>query len=520
MHSTPDSDPPALFPDEQEIHEECGIAAVYQLDQATAPLVNVTPYIVGILLDLQNRGQLSAGLTSYHPDRDRLLETHKEIGNVGQVFRMYRSSKYMSLVDRFAGTTAIGHTRYATSGADSRNYAQPFERVHGRKWKWFSIAFNGNLANFEELKSSLMEKGYHITYNTDTEVMMHFFNKELSGDDRKSYKDIFTNLSKIFDGAYNIAFVNALGDLVVMRGPMGIKPLCYGIKNNLLFVASESVALTRMGIMDYKDLEPGTVLVATKEGYHIERFTEVKKRAHCYFEWVYFANLASNLDGHSVYKVRRELGKQLAEMEDLPNHKDMLVVPVPETAKVAGDAFGFHLGIPVFEGLVRNRYVGRTFIEGETRQSIILRKFTPLPEVLENRRIFLVDDSLVRAVTLKTIIQDLRDRGKAGEIHVRIACPPIISPCFYGIDIPTIKELFATRFWKAGESLDLSSEILQIMAKEIGADSLKFLTIDRLTKAIGLPTNQLCTACISTNYPTEFGEKRYREILQKTYLPN
>ena len=206
----------------ETLREECGIAVIYQLDQSKAAPLNVTQYIhPGFLLDLQNRGQLSAGLTSFNPNRDRLLQTHKDIGAVEQVFRMYSPQKLRSLIEDYSGTIAIGHVRYATSGQENWNFAQPFERVHGRKWKWFSLAFNGNLANFESLKTELIKKGYHITYNTDTEVMMHYLNKELIGEDRRDFKDIFSSLARVFDGAFNIVFLNACGDLVAMRDPPG-----------------------------------------------------------------------------------------------------------------------------------------------------------------------------------------------------------------------------------------------------------------------------------------------------------
>ncbi|MBF0289152.1 MAG: amidophosphoribosyltransferase [SAR324 cluster bacterium] len=495
----------------EALHEECGIVAVYQLDQATAKPVNAAKYVPDVLLDIQNRGQLSAGLTSYNPKRDRLLQTHKGLGSVEQAFRLYNSQKYDNLMKRFKGTAAIGHVRYATSGQENLDFAQPFERVHGRKWKWFSFCFNGNLANFDVLKKQLIASEYNITYNTDTEVMMHFINRELRGDGRKSYKEVFASLSKIFDGAFTIAFLNACGDLVVMRDPLGIKPLCYGIKDNLLVVSSESIVLNRMGV-DYQDIEPGTLLIATREGgYQIERYHKKKKTAHCHFEWVYFANLASNLDRRSVFKARRLMGRLLAEMEDEKYDINARVVPIPETAKIAGNAFGFKLGIPVIEGLARNRYVGRTFIEGGNRQAVIRRKFTPIRELLSGKKVFLVDDSLVRAVTLKTIIEDLRIRGKVQEIHVRIACPTIIAPCFYGINIPTVQELFATKFWQPGQPLKHSKKTLNAMAKELGADSLKFLTIDRLVQAIGFPKNQLCTACINTKYPTPTGTEKYQQ---------
>ena len=501
--------------------EECGIAAVYQLDQTTAAPINVTQYIPNILLDLQNRGQLSAGVTSYSLRRERLLQTHKDIGDVNQVFRMYHQGKYAEILERYSGVSAIGHVRYATSGREDSNFAQPFERVHGRKWKWFSIAFNGNLSNFEELKTELIEKGYHITYNTDTEVMMHYINKELIGEGKRKYADVFASLCEILDGAFNIAFINADGELVVMRDPNGIKPICYGVKNNLLFVSSESVALTRLGISDYKDIAPGEMLIATPAGgLTVEQFIQPQRKAHCQFEWVYFANLASNLDGKSVYQVRTALGVELAKQETLDSSEVDLVVPVPETAKVATNAFGFAIGLPVVEGLIRNRYVGRTFIEGETRQSVIRRKFTPLADILANQRIFLVDDSLVRAMTLKTIVSDLRNRGKVKEIHIRIASPPIIAPCFYGINIPTTDELFATQFQQSGEWFEPSEEMLVEMAKELGADSLRYLTVDNLCNAIGFGKEELCTACITREYPTRDGAMKFQQLrLPSSPLP-
>jgi len=495
-----------------ELHEECGIVAVYQLNQGNALPVNVSQYIPGMLLDLQHRGQLSAGFSSYNNKRPRLLQTHKDLGNVESVFRMYRTRKARQLLERFGGTAAIGHVRYATSGKENKNFAQPFERVHGKKSKWFSIAFNGNLANFELLKKGLIEEGYHITYNADTEVIMHYLNRELATTEGHDFKEIFSSLARIFDGSFNIAFLDAAGNLVMVRDPKGIKPLCYGVKDNLLFVSSESVALTRLGILNYRDVEPGQMLIAGKQGYSVERyFPKQEREARCQFEWVYFANLASTLDQRSVYKVRRSLGKMLAEMEDLPLDDDVVVVPVPETSKIAADAFSFHLGVPVTEGLVRNRYVGRSFIEGQSRDEIVLRKFTPIREVLENKRVLLVDDSIVRGTTLKLIIRDLYKRGKVSEVHVRIAAPPIIAPCFYGIDMPTLQELFARKFLRNQENpTHFSKKALDAMAKDIGAHTLRYLSVKNLTDAIQMDTSQLCLACVNADYPTPWGCHHYK----------
>ncbi|HUJ73778.1 MAG TPA: amidophosphoribosyltransferase [bacterium] len=493
------------------LKEECGVVGVYQMGPGATG--NASAVVVRALLDLQSRGQLSAGLTSYNPHRNRVLQTHKGVGSVHEVFRLNDPAASSRLMHEYSGVAAIGHNRYATSGeADAAN-AQPFERVHGRKFKWFAIAFNGNLANYDDLKAQLESHGYHITYHSDTEVMMHYLNREMRGDDPPQFTAMFANLTQVFDGAFNIAFLNAEGDMVVMRDPLGIKPMCYGVRGNLLVAASESVVLTNLGIEDYRFLEPGELLVANPQGYRVERFWPVTKKAHCYFEWVYFANLASNLDGRSVYNVRHAVGRELAAMETLQEREGFLVVPVPETASTAANSFAFHLGLPVANGLLRNRYVGRTFIDGATRQDTLSMKFIPMREVLDGKKIFLVDDTLVRGTTLKTVISTLRERGGAKEIHVRISSPAIMGPCFYGIDMPTVKELFAPAYLGGQPVRQLPPQVLARMAHDLGADSLIYLSMDALVRALGVPKQDLCMACINTAYPTVVGGQRYLQAL-------
>ncbi len=217
------------------LKEECGVVAVYDFGKGPEKR-NVAPIVVRALLEMQHRGQLSAGLTSYNPGRDRILQTHKELGTVHEVFALNHPYKSQRLMAEYAGHAAIGHNRYATSGAMETAQAQPFERVHGRMWKWFAIGFNGNLANYDELKRELEGNGYHITYHADTEVMMHSINRELRGDTRPDFVKLFASLCANFDGAYNITFINATGDLVALRDPLGIKPLCYGAADGLLVV--------------------------------------------------------------------------------------------------------------------------------------------------------------------------------------------------------------------------------------------------------------------------------------------
>src|SRR5205807_1558240 len=291
-----------------------------------------------MLLDLQNRGQLAAGFSTFNPQREKLLDTHKQVGTVIEAFRLNQQAKYDSIMREYAGRAAIGHVRYATCGANDRSYAQPFERHHGCKWKWFSFAFNGQLANFADLRARLLSRtDYHLTRETDTEIIQHCLSHELRGEDRPNLVQVFRNLSEQFDGAYNIVFMNALGDMVVARDPTGFRPLCYAQEGPLFAAASESVPLLNLGFHNVRSLEPGEMIVIQDNEIRKERFAPRRTPAHCFFEWIYFANVASTLDERSVYLTRSALGKELARQERalamVPLDKDTIVVPVPDTGK-------------------------------------------------------------------------------------------------------------------------------------------------------------------------------------------
>ena len=508
-----------------DLNEECGIAAVCLLSgkrsSVKGSLVltgrNVAQLIPPLLLDLQNRGQLSCGLSSYNPKRDQLLDTHKDVGVVSDVFRLSHPAKAQAILQEYAGQAAIGHTRYATCGLDDASYAQPFERHHGRRWKWFSFAFNGQLSNVQSLRRRLLQRDdYHIVRKTDTEIIMHSLSHLLRGDTAPDLVEVFKTLSERFDGCYNIAFVNALGQLAVVRDPLGFRPLCYAICGNVFAAASESVALANAGFTDIKHLEPGTMIVIDRGRMRIERFAKPHKAAHCFFEWVYFSNAGSVIDSKAVYPVRASLGRALAQIEtESIDPKDCVVVPVPDTAKAAADALAHELGLPCVEGLLRNRYVGRTFIEGDTRQSKARRKYTPVPAVLKGKRVFLVEDSIVRATTLRVLADQIKERGQIRELHVRVACPPILGPCFYGIDMSTIGELFAPAFLQRVYRNTLPQEATAKMAQAIHVDSLKYLPINSLPACIGLPEDQLCMACLNHHYPTSAGRCLYRTSIRR-----
>src|SRR5947209_5806580 len=267
---------------------------------------------------------------------------------------------------------------------------------------------------------------------------MHYLSYELRNEQRPDLIQVFRNLSRRFDGAYNLVFLNAMGDMVVLRDPKGFRPLCYAMEGPLFAAASESVALTNLGFKTVKSLEPGQMILIQDNEFRIERFAAKAQHTHCFFEWIYFANVASTLDERSVYLSRSALGKELAAQEHqlgvVPLDEDTIVVPVPDTGKAAADAMAYELGVPSVEGLMRNRYIGRTFIEGQNRADRVRMKYTPLREVLQGKRVLLIEDTIVRSTTLKSLLHHIRERGGAKEIHVRVACPPIVAPCFYGID--------------------------------------------------------------------------------------
>ena len=504
-----------------DLRHECGIAAVYHLPtDRPSPLCPrqdieaASRLMPRMLLDIQNRGQLSAGMTSYSPNRQQLIDTHRELGSVAEVFRLSHRGKAENLMRQYEGRAAIGHVRYATCGEEDRSYAQPFERHHLQKRKWFSFGFNGQLANYSALRDALLaDDDHHLARATDTEIMMHEISREMSGDRKPSLIEMMHNVSQRFDGAYSVAMVNALGEMLVARDPLGIKPVSYAIEGPLFAAASESVALLNLGFepSSISSLEPGHAITISDNEIKVQPFADSPRRAHCFFEWIYFANVASNLDGRSVYLARKALGEELARLETVPIDEDTVVVPVPDTSKCAADAMAFKLGVPSVEGLIRNRYTGRTFIEsGAGRKDKAAAKYTPLREVLEGKRVLLVEDSIVRSTTMRVLIDKLRDVGGVRELHVRVACPPIVAPCFYGIDMSTITELFAPQFMDPHAT---DEQRFAAMAKELAADSVRYLPVESIAHAVGRPPADLCQACITGNYPTPSGQDLYEIAL-------
>ncbi|GAB4147365.1 MAG: amidophosphoribosyltransferase [Planctomycetaceae bacterium] len=510
-----------------DLYHECGIAAVYHLPNCdVSPLTplegpeQVSRLMPRLLLDLQNRGQLAAGMTSYHPGRGQLIDTHKDVGTVAEVFRLNHKEKSEAIMQEYSGLAAIGHVRYATCGKDDPSYAQPFERHHNEKPKWFSFGFNGQLANYQKLREEILsDENFHLTRETDTEILQYLLGRELSQNQNPELIDLLVRLSQHLDGAYNIAFLNARGDMFVARDPLGIRPLTYAFDGSLFAAASESVALANLGFEEsqIKSLKPGCAAIVERGEFSVKQFVEPRQPAHCFFEWIYFANMASIMDDRSVYLTRKRLGEELAEIETLEMDENTIVVPVPDTAKGAAASMAYQLKVPLMEGLLRNRYSGRTFIEGKDRADKARMKYTPLPEVLSGKRVILVEDSIVRSTTMKALISQLRERGRAKEVHVRVACPPIVAPCFYGIDMSTVSELFAPKFMSG---TNLTPEVEEEMANAIGCDSLRYLPIEAISRSIQIDGDSLCQACINTKYPTQTGTELYQIALENAQKQN
>jgi len=508
------------------LNHECSVAALYLMDEAKAPdgpasraalSGNVAPLLQQMLGEMQNRGQLAAGIATFNPDRPNYLDVFKNTGTVNEVFKTTRKRKFQEILQQYAGRAGIGHTRYATSGQDDPRYAQPLERVHGRLWKWFCFAFNGTLANYPQLRERLLAKSeYHMVLDNDAEIIMHTLARTLQGDSAPDFKSVMAELASEFDGAYNLVFIDGLGRMFASRDPLGIRPLCWSVQGNLFGVASESLALLNLGFTDIHHFAPGEMVTVDANGFKFERYVPAQKKASCFFEWIYFANAASVIDDASVYLCRERCGKILAEEEDIPWDENSIVVPVPDTAKSAAGGYAFKANIPFTEGLLRNRYAGRTFIQNDdTRAYAVRSKYWIIPSVLEGKKVFLVDDSIVRSTTLRALVHRLREVGHVAELHVRIACPPVLAPCYYGVDMSTTKDLFASAYIKPGDPLEPTPEILDAMAKEIGVDSLRFVPVRRVAESIGLPESDLCMGCVNREYPTPKGQELYQIEVQE-----
>jgi amidophosphoribosyltransferase len=453
-----------------KFHDECGVFAIYGNPEA-AKLSHLG------LFALQHRGQESAGIAA---SDGREIRCIKDMGHVSDIFTP-------PVLRELPGELAIGHTRYSTAGDTVLLNAQPFS-VACNKGK-IAVAHNGNITNAGELRDELEREGSIFQASSDTEVILHLVARSRERTLAGALREAMLQL----EGAYSLVFL-AQDRIIVARDPHGFRPLAMGqmerADGQACYVfASETCAFDLIGAVYLNDVEPGEMVIVGPEGITRERFAPVRDRAQCVFEHVYFSRPDSIVFGRAVQESREMLGRLLAR--ECPAEAD-LVVPVPDSGVSAAIGYSAESGLPFRHALIRNHYVGRTFIEPSQaiRDLSVRMKLNPVRYLLEGKRVILVDDSIVRGTTSRKIVRMVRQAG-AREVHLRISGPPTISPCFYGVDTPIKSELIA------------ATHNVEEIRKFVEADSVGYLSIASLRRAVEDDNHEYCYACYTGNYPTE-----------------
>ena len=449
---------------DDKLHEECGVFGIYSHAEATR-LTYLGMYA------LQHRGQESCGMVVSNGEK---LISERDMGYVSEVFGEAR-------LDRLQGASAIGHVRYSTAGEVSIRECQPFSVTcqHGQ----IAVCHNGNLPFASEERKRLEREGAIFSSTSDTEVVLHGVARSRAASVAEAIPEVLRDT----EGAFSMLFLTPK-ELIAIRDPRGFRPLALGRLGDAYVIASETCAFDLIDAKYIRDVEPGEMIVINEEGLRSSHPLKTHRHSMCMFEHVYFSRPDSMIFGQSVNHSRHKMGQQLAI--EHPADAD-LVVPVPDSGVPAAIGYSAESGLPFRFGLVRNHYVGRTFIE--PKQSIrsfgVRIKLNPVRHLIEGKRIVLIDDSIVRGTTSKKIVRMVREAG-AKEIHVRISCPPTISPCYYGVDTPNNSELIAANYSIEG------------IRDFIGADSLGYLTLEGMLTATGLDPKASCVACWNEKYPT------------------
>ena len=453
------------------LHEECGVFGVYNVK-------NASQNIYFGLHALQHRGQEGCGIVT--------VESHEHLSRVkgeGLVSEIFNGEKLSSL----KGTSGIGHVRYATTGGGGIENVQPFLfRHHGGD---FALAHNGNLVNSKELRSYLEDQGSIFQSTSDSEILAHLIKKDNSDTKRI---DVIINALNLLEGAF--AFLIITKDrLYACRDKYGLRPLSIGTLNDGYVISSETCGLQAVGAKFLRDVKPGEVIMIDDDGLHSYDYSIYKRHHMCAMEYIYFSRPDSDIEGLNVHAFRKESGRVL--YHEAPVDAD-IVIGVPDSSLSAAIGYAEESHIPYEMGLVKNKYVGRSFIQPnqEMRELAVKMKLSPVISIIKDKRVVLIDDSIVRGTTSRKIIKLLKDAG-AKEVHMRIASPQIISPCFYGVDISTYDELISAH------------HSIEEVRKMIGADSLAFLSEKSLFEVAR--RNELCTACFSGKYPTELYSSIY-----------
>lgn len=451
------------------MEEECGVFGIYSPNDIDT--FSLTQFG---MFALQHRGQEAAGVSVL---KDSVIKTFKSSGLVLDVFKQIEN------IEDFQGNAAIGHTRYTTAGGESKKNIQPLYAVNYFGKPHFSIVHNGNVIETDELKEQLIKDGLPFLATSDTEVILRAIQKysDLSVQEaiQKGLKDI--------RGAYSVLLLTK-NSLVAFRDPNGIRPLCIGkINENTYVFSSETCALDAVGAKFLRDVEPGEIVVVDNDGLHSYSINQPTQKRICAFEYIYFARPDSNMQGKEIYDLRVESGRKLYEQS--PVDADV-VIGVPDSGVPSAIGYSEASGIPFEPILVKNRYMSRSFIvpSQEMRERIVNLKLNPIANKIKGKRLVILDDSVVRGTTSKLLIKILKEAG-AKEIHFRSASPPIIAPCFLGIDMPTKKDLI---------SANMSQKEL---VKYMGVDSLDFLTVENLIDILGSANH--CFGCFTENYPVE-----------------
>jgi amidophosphoribosyltransferase len=458
-----------------DIHEQCGIFGVFNSHEA-AELTYLGLYA------LQHRGQESSGIAV---SDCTTISMHKAMGLVSQVYRNRET------LDALKGPIAIGHNRYSTTGSSTIQNAQPV--LINCKIGQIAAAHNGNLTNTLALRSQMENDGSIFSSTTDTEVIMHL----IARSKRESIESMILDALSRVKGAYSVLFLTK-DALYGARDPRGFRPLIIGDTGEARFLSSETCALDLVGAKMIREVKPGEMVKIDKEGitsFSIPVFEKIKRPSQCVFEYIYFSRPDSFVFGENVDKIRRRLGRQLAKEHPVVGAD--FVMGVPDSATTAALGFSQESGLRFDIGLIRNHYVGRTFINpAQSGRDLGVRiKFNPVKGVLKGKKVVVVDDSIVRGTTMKKIVRLLRT-AEPTEVHLRVSSPPIIGPCFYGIDMPTKKELIA------------SEKKVEEIRQYLEVDSLGYLSIEGLLSVVPEPKENFCSACFNGDYPVEpFGEK-------------
>ncbi|MDP8266853.1 MAG: amidophosphoribosyltransferase [Candidatus Aceula meridiana] len=455
----------------------CGIVGVSNHSEA-AQVVFLSLYA------LQHRGEESCGIVSFD---GKGIHKEKSIGLVADFFSQ-------KVVEDLKGNFAVGHTRYSTTGSSNLKNTQPFLATH--KGRSIAIAHNGNLTNTEELHKRLEEEGSIFQTTMDSEIIVHLLAKTKNGD----MKQWMASALKQLKGAFSVIFL--IEDLLVgARDAYGFRPLCLGKKDGAYLLASETCAFDLAGAEFVREVEPGEIVFIKDGKVESFFFTDERrdKKSQCVFENIYFARPDSHIFEDNVYLTRKRLGKRLAK--EHPAEADF-VMAIPDSGNYAALGYAEASGIPLEIGMIRNHYVGRTFIQPSQflRESRVRIKLNPIRDVLKGKKIIVVEDSIVRGTTSRSRVEELRKAG-AKEIHFRVTCPPITFPCFYGIDFPSKKELIA------------SNKSIEEIAKFIRVDSLKYLSLEGMLDVMKEPRH-FCHACFDGKYPEEIPKNQSKFLLE------